>query len=167
MFSDSSRCWDNATHARLPPRFVSQIRGRPSTSPQLGAKLDLESKPVSDFSELLLSHHTTVDVTLGTREGIFTGRPGQASPDLVVVRKTASSVSSTRRRRHRRNQRIVPDWGRQARGFSRVEANPTGHICGIRRGRWVMKNGTLCNSGNLYAGMGLQPAEPVTGRPGS
>jgi hypothetical protein len=147
--------------------LVSQTRGRPSTSPQLGAKLDLESKPVSDFSELLLSHHTTVDVTLGTREGIFTGRLGQASPDLVVVRKTASSASSTRRRRHRRNQKIVPDWGRQARGFSRVEANPTGHICGIRRGCWVMKNGTLCNSGNLYAAVGIQPAEQVMGRPGS
>jgi hypothetical protein len=38
-----------------------------------------------------------------------------------------------------------------------VEANPTEHICGIRRGRWVMKNGTLYNSGDLYAAVGFSP----------
>ena len=51
------------------------------------AKLDLQSKPVNDFIELLLNHHTTVDVTLATFEGMFTGRPGQASPDFVPVLK--------------------------------------------------------------------------------
>jgi len=49
------------------------------------AKLDLHSQPVNDFIALLLSHHTTVDVTLGTFEGMFTGRPGQVSPDLAPV----------------------------------------------------------------------------------
>jgi imidazolonepropionase-like amidohydrolase len=51
------------------------------------AKLDLQSKAVNDFIELLLSHHTTVDVTLATFEGMFTGRPGQASPDWAPVLK--------------------------------------------------------------------------------
>ena len=49
------------------------------------AKLDLQSKEVNDFIALLLKHHTTVDVTLATFEGMFTGRPGKASPDFVPV----------------------------------------------------------------------------------
>jgi hypothetical protein len=49
------------------------------------AKLDLDSKPVKGFIELLLSHHTTVDVTLATFEGMFTGRPGAASPDFSPI----------------------------------------------------------------------------------
>ncbi len=57
------------------------------------AKLDLKSKPVNDFIALLLSHHTTVDVTLATFEGMFTGRPGQASPDFVpVLRRLPAQV---------------------------------------------------------------------------
>jgi hypothetical protein len=51
------------------------------------AKLDLQSKPVNDFIGLLLNHHTTVDVTVATFEGMFTGRPGQASPDFAPVLK--------------------------------------------------------------------------------
>src|SRR6267142_6744274 len=49
------------------------------------AKLDLDSKPVKEFIELLQTHHTTVDVTLATFEGMFTGRPGVASPDFAPV----------------------------------------------------------------------------------
>jgi Amidohydrolase family len=49
------------------------------------AKLDLDSKPVKEFIELLQKHHTTVDVTLATFEGMFTGRPGVASPDFTPV----------------------------------------------------------------------------------
>jgi hypothetical protein len=49
------------------------------------AKLDLQSKEVNDFIALLLKHHTTVDVTLATFEGMFTGRPGEVSPDLAPV----------------------------------------------------------------------------------
>ena len=49
------------------------------------AGLDLHSKPVNDFIQLLLEHHTTVDVTLGAFEGMFTGRPGKVSPDLAPV----------------------------------------------------------------------------------
>src|ERR1700724_2215632 len=49
------------------------------------AKLDLQSKEVNDFIDLLLRHHTTVDVTLATFEGMFTGRPGKVSPDYAPV----------------------------------------------------------------------------------
>lgn len=49
------------------------------------AKLDLQSKEVNDFIALLLKHHTTVDVTLATFEGLFTGRPGKVSPDYAPV----------------------------------------------------------------------------------
>src|SRR5271167_3513026 len=49
------------------------------------AKLDLESKEVNDFIALLQRHHTTVDVTLATFEGMFTGRPGKVSPDFAPV----------------------------------------------------------------------------------
>jgi imidazolonepropionase-like amidohydrolase len=49
------------------------------------AKLDLESKEVQEFLELLKAHHTTVDVTLGAFEGMFTGRPGKVSPEFAAV----------------------------------------------------------------------------------
>ena len=49
------------------------------------AKLDLQSKEVNDFIELLQKHHTTVDVTLAAFEGMFTGRPGKVSPDFAPV----------------------------------------------------------------------------------
>jgi len=49
------------------------------------AKLDLDSKDVKEFIELLQKHHTTVDVTLATFEGMFTGRPGSVSPDYAPV----------------------------------------------------------------------------------
>jgi hypothetical protein len=45
----------------------------------------LQSKQVNDFITLLLQHHTTVDVTLATFEGMFTGRPGKVSPDFAPV----------------------------------------------------------------------------------
>jgi len=57
------------------------------------AKLDLNSKPVSDFINLLLRRHTTVDVTMAAFEGMFTGRPGQVSPDYApVVRRLPAQV---------------------------------------------------------------------------
>jgi Amidohydrolase family len=49
------------------------------------AKMDLDSKEVKDFIELLLRHHTTVDVTMATFEGMFTGRPGKVSPDFAPI----------------------------------------------------------------------------------
>ena len=52
---------------------------------QYAAGLDLDSKPVKDFIDLLLEHHTTVDVTLAAFEGMFTGRPQQVSPDYAPI----------------------------------------------------------------------------------
>ena len=49
------------------------------------ANLDLQSKEVNDFIELLVRHRTTVDVTLATFEGMFTARPSQVSPDVAPV----------------------------------------------------------------------------------
>jgi imidazolonepropionase-like amidohydrolase len=52
---------------------------------EYAAGVDLDAQPVRDFIALLVEHHTTVDVTLGAFEGMFTGRPGQPSPDFVPV----------------------------------------------------------------------------------
>jgi hypothetical protein len=62
---------------RTPERFTSVGAN--------AAKLDLDSKPVQDFIKLLQEHHTTVDVTMATFEGMYTGRPGSVSPDFAPV----------------------------------------------------------------------------------
>jgi hypothetical protein len=197
------------------------------------AKLDLQSKPVNDFIQLLLDHHTTVDVTLATFEGMFNERPGQVSPDFAPVLKrlpaqvqrgaytgglpvTAENdqlykdsykamLKMTKRMYdagvpilagtdatagimlHRELELEVEagipaakslqiatlnaakllkqekELGSIAEGkradFLLVEGNPAEHISDIRRCRMVMKNGTLYNSGYLYAAMGIRPAE--------
>jgi imidazolonepropionase-like amidohydrolase len=197
------------------------------------AKLDLQSKPVNDFIQLLLNHHTTVDVTLVTFEGMFTGRPGSASPDFVPVLKRLPAqvqrgaysgglpvtpendqlykdsyramLAMTRRMYdagvpllagtdaiagimlHRELELEVQagippakslqiatynaarllkqekELGSIAEGkradFLLVDGNPVEHISDIRRCRLVMKGGTLYNSGELYAAVGIQPAE--------
>jgi len=197
------------------------------------AKLDLQSKPVTDFIQLLLDHHTTVDVTLATFEGMFTERPGQVSPDLAPVLKrlpaqvqrsaysgglpvTADNdqlykdsyramLAMTKRMYdagvpilagtdaiaglmlHRELELEVQagippakslqiatwnaakllkqekDIGSIAPGkhadFLLVEGNPLEHISDIRRCRVVMKDGVVYNSGDVYAAVGIQPAE--------
>jgi len=218
--------------------FASQVKDTrtPERFTAVGAnaaKLDLQSKPVNDFIQLLLNHHTTVDVTLGTFEGMFTGRPGQASPDLVPVLKrlpaqvqrsaysgglpvTAENdqlykdsyramLTMTKRMYdagipilagtdatagimlHRELELEVQagippakslqiatwnaarllkqekELGSIAEGkradFLLVDGNPAEHISDIRRCRLVMKNGTLYNSGDLYAAVGIGPTE--------
>ena len=62
---------------RTPERFTAVA--------EYAAGVDLESQPVQDFIALLLEHHTTVDVTLATFEGMFTGRPGQVSSNFDPV----------------------------------------------------------------------------------
>ena len=52
---------------------------------EYAAGLDLDSAEVRDFIQLLLDHHTTLDVTLVAFEGMFNGRPGQVSPDFAPV----------------------------------------------------------------------------------
>ena len=68
---------DKVKDTRTPERFTAVG--------QYAAGLDLDSKPVNDFIALLLLHHTTVDVTLATFEGMFTGRPREVSPDWAPV----------------------------------------------------------------------------------
>ncbi len=68
---------DKAIDTRTPQRFTAVG--------DYAAKLDLQSRQVNDFIALLLEHHTTVDVTLATFEGMFTGRPGKVSPDFAPV----------------------------------------------------------------------------------
>ena len=210
---------------RTPERFTSVGAN--------AAKLDLQSKPVNDFIALLLDHHTTVDVTLATFEGMFTARPGQASPDLVPVLKrlpaqvqrgaftgglpvTAENdqtykdsyramLQMTKRMYdagvpilagtdatagimlHRELELEVQagipaakslqiatfnaarllkqekELGSIAVGkradFLLVDGNPVEHISDIRRCRMAMKDGTLYNSGDLYAAVGIQAAD--------
>jgi hypothetical protein len=62
---------------RTPERFTAVAAN--------AAKLDLQSKEVRDFIDLLQKHHTTVDVTLAAFEGDFTGRPHHVSPDVAPV----------------------------------------------------------------------------------
>jgi hypothetical protein len=218
--------------------FTSQVKDTrtPERFTAVGAnaaKLDLQSKPVNDFIQLLLDHHTTVDVTLATFEGMYTGRPGQASPDFGPVLKrlpaqvqrsaysgglpvTAETdqlykdsyramLAMTKRMYdagvpilagtdaiagimlHRELELEVQagipptkslqiatfnaahllkqekDQGSIAEGkradFLLVDGNPAEHISDIRRCRLVMKNGTLYNSGDLYAAVGIQAAK--------
>ena len=68
---------DKVKDTRTPERFTAVGAN--------AAKLDLQSKQVNDFIALLLQHHTTVDVTMATFEGMFTGRPGEVSPDFAPV----------------------------------------------------------------------------------
>lgn len=218
--------------------FASQVKDTrtPERFTAVGAnaaKLDLNSKPVQDFIQLLLDHHTTVDVTLATFEGMFTERPGQVSPDFAPVLKrlpaqvqrgaysgglpvTAENdqlYKDSYRAMLRMTKRMydagipilagtdataglmlhrelelevqagIPpvkslqiatfnaarllkqekDLGSIAAGkradFVLVEGNPADHISDIRRCRLVMKDGTLYNSGDLYAAVGILPAE--------
>ena len=68
---------DKVKDTRTPERFTAVGA--------YAAKLDLQSIQVNDFIALLLQHHTTVDVTLATFEGMFRGRPGKVSPDFAPV----------------------------------------------------------------------------------
>jgi imidazolonepropionase-like amidohydrolase len=68
---------DKVKDTRTPERFTAVG--------DYAAKLDLQSKEVNDVITLLLQHHTTVDVTMATFEGMFMGRPGKVSPDFAPV----------------------------------------------------------------------------------
>ena len=68
---------DKVKDTRTPERFTAVG--------QYAAGLDLHGKEVNDFITLLQTHHTTVDVTLATFEGMFLGRPRQISPDWAPV----------------------------------------------------------------------------------
>ena len=197
------------------------------------AKLNLQSKEVNDFIELLQRHHTTVDVTLATFEGMFTGRPGKASSDFAPVlsrlpsqvqraaytgglpvteqneqlyRESYDAMLRMTKRMydagipilagtdaiagimlHRELELevkagIPPAKALQIATFKAaqllkqekelgsiapgkradwvlVEGNPVERISDIRRCRLVMKNGMLYKSQDVYAAVGMQPAD--------
>jgi len=181
----------------------------------------------------LLQHHTTVDVTLATFEGMFNGRPGKVSPDFapVLTRLPAqvqrSAYSGGLPVTAQNDQLYKDSYGAMLRMTKRMydagipilagtdstagimlhreleleveagippakalqiatfnaakllkqdkdlgsialgkradlvlaEGNPAEHISDIRRCRIVMKDGVVYNSGDVYAAVGIQPAE--------
>src|SRR6266850_1199149 len=197
------------------------------------AKLDLDSKPVKDFIQLLQSHLTTVDVTLATFEGMYTGRPGSVSPDFAPVlnrlpaqvQRSAYTgglpVTSANDQLYKDSYQamlrmtkrmydagipilagtdalagimlhrelelevkagIPPAKALQIATFNAakllkqdkelgsiasgkradlllVEGNPSETISDIRRCRLVIKNGILYKSNDVYASVGIKPAE--------
>ena len=52
---------------------------------QYAGDIDLDSRAVADFIDLLLQHQTTVDITLAAFESMYVARPGQPSPDMVAL----------------------------------------------------------------------------------
>jgi hypothetical protein len=62
---------------RTPARFTAVA--------QYGAELDLESDSVQDFLQLLKDREVIVDPTVSIWEGMFTGRPGEVSPNFEPV----------------------------------------------------------------------------------
>jgi imidazolonepropionase-like amidohydrolase len=197
------------------------------------AKLDLNSKPVNDFVQLLKTRGTTVDVTLAAFEGMFNARPGAASPDfLPILERLPSqaqrsaftgglpvtsendqlykdSYSAMLRMTRKMYDAGIPilvgtdaisglmlhrelelevkagippgkalqnatfvaarvlkqdkDLGSIAPGkladLVLVEGDPVADISNIRRTRTVIKNGTVYNSADLYAAVGIAPAK--------
>jgi len=68
---------DKVKDTRTPERFVAVAK--------YGASIDLNSQTVKDFIDLLLTHHTTLDVTMVTFEPMFTARPGVCDPSMVQI----------------------------------------------------------------------------------
>jgi imidazolonepropionase-like amidohydrolase len=210
---------------RTPERFTSVGEN--------AANLDLQSKEVNDFIKLLQDHHTTVDVTLATFEGMYTGRPGKVTPELAPVLNRLpaqvqrgaysgglpvtdqndqlyrDSYNAMLRMTKRMYDAGIPvlagtdatagimlhrelelevragippakalqiatfnaarvlkqesELGSIAPGkradFVLVEGNPVERISDIRRCRLVMKNGTLYKSSEVYAAVGIKPAD--------
>lgn len=63
----------------------TQTRLRITEPARLAAGLDLGSRDVQSFVQLLKDHHTVVDPTMSIFEGQYTARPGQVSPGYVAV----------------------------------------------------------------------------------
>jgi imidazolonepropionase-like amidohydrolase len=215
---------DKVKDTRTPERFTAVG--------DYAANLDLQSREVNDFIALLLQHHTTVDVTLATFEGMFTGRPGKVAPDFAPVldrlpaqvQRAAYSgglpVTAEKDQLYKDSYRAMlamtkrmydagipilagtdstaglmlhreleleveagippakalqiatfnaarllkqdKDLGSIAVGkksdFVLVEGNPAARISDIRRCRVVMKDGVLYNSADVYAAVGIKPA---------
>ena len=68
---------DKVQDTRTPVRF--------SAVAENAAVLDLNSKPVTDFIQLLKEHKTVVDPTVNVFEGLFVDRPGEVSHVFATV----------------------------------------------------------------------------------
>ena len=63
----------------------TQTRLRITEPARLAAGLDLGSRDVQAFIQLLKDHHTIVDPTMSIFEGQYTARPGEVSPGYAAV----------------------------------------------------------------------------------
>ena len=68
---------DKVQDTRTPARFIAVAEN--------AAELDLDSKRVNDFLELLKERKTVLDPTVNVFEGLFTDRPGEPSHVLGTV----------------------------------------------------------------------------------
>ncbi|MBV9215391.1 MAG: amidohydrolase family protein [Acidobacteria bacterium] len=69
--------FDDVKDTRTPARFT--------TVADRAASLDLNSKRVRDFIQLLKERNIVSDPTINVFENMFTARPGQVSPDMAAV----------------------------------------------------------------------------------
>lgn len=69
--------FDKVQDTRTPARFTAVA--------EYGAALDLSSKPVRDFIQLLKDRDTVIDPTVGTFEDMFLSRPGIPSPGYSAI----------------------------------------------------------------------------------
>ncbi len=69
--------FDKVQDTRTPARFTMVA--------EHGAALDLSSRPVRDFIQLLKDRQIVVDPTVGTFEDMFLGRPGAPGPGFAAI----------------------------------------------------------------------------------
>jgi cytosine/adenosine deaminase-related metal-dependent hydrolase len=116
--------FDKVQDTRTPARFTAVA--------EYGAALDLSSKPVRDFIQLLKDRDIVIDPTVGTFEDMFLSRPGVPGPGFAAI-----------------VDRFPSSWQRQIRsGSGGLEAKP-GQIALFRDSYQNMINmvGVLYRSG--------------------
>jgi imidazolonepropionase-like amidohydrolase len=69
--------FDTVPDTRTPARFTAVG--------EHAAELDLDSEPVRNFMRVLHEHHTVLDPTVTTFEGMFVARPGVMSNEVAAV----------------------------------------------------------------------------------
>jgi cytosine/adenosine deaminase-related metal-dependent hydrolase len=116
--------FDKVQDTRTPARFTAVA--------EYGAALDLSSKPVREFIQLLKDRDIVIDPTVGTFEDMFLSRPGVPGPGFAAI-----------------VDRFPSSWQRQIRsGSGGLEAKP-GQIALFRDSYQNMVNmvGVLYRSG--------------------
>jgi cytosine/adenosine deaminase-related metal-dependent hydrolase len=122
--------FDKVQDTRTPARFTAVA--------EYGAALDLSSKPVRDFIQLLKDRDIVIDPTVGTFEDMFLSRPGIPGPGFAAIAN-----------------RFPTSWQRQlSSGSGGLEAKP-GQVALFRDSYQNMVNmvGVLYRSGvHIVAG---------------